>query len=83
MAEMGHGGDAVDFHLGGEADLILGEGQSRPENVSSFEDFHPVVVLDDGFDQSEIPPAMAGVDFDFLLGGRVFLPPIELRFCFI
>lgn len=27
MAEMGHGGDAVDFHLGGEADLILGEGQ--------------------------------------------------------
>lgn len=83
MAEMGHGGDAVDFHLGGEADLILGEGQSRPENVSSFEDFYPVVVLDDGFDQSEFPPAMAGVDFDFLLGGRVFLPPIELRFYFI
>ncbi len=50
MAEMGHGGDAVDFHLGGEADLILGEGQSRPENVSSFEDFYPVIVLDDGFD---------------------------------
>lgn len=50
MAEMGHGWNAVDFHLGGQTDLILGESQPRPENVSSSEDFDPVVVPDDSFD---------------------------------
>lgn len=52
VAEMRHGRDPVDSHLGGEGHFVLRKGQSRPEDVSSFEDFDPVVLLNDGFDKS-------------------------------
>lgn len=83
MAEMRHSRNAIDFDLPGHIDLVLRKSQSRPKNVSSFKHLHPVIVLNDRLDQSQLTPTMTGVNLHFLLGRRVLLPNVEGRFaCF-
>lgn len=71
MAEMRHGWQPIDEHLRGHEVLVLGQGQSRPHYISPLEHLHPSVTLDDGLDQSQLAPAVARIDLDLLLAGRV------------
>lgn len=83
MAQMRHRRNAINFDLPRHIDLILRKSQSRPKNISSFKHLHPVIVLNDSLDESQLTPTMTGVNLHFLLGRRVLLPNVEGRFtCF-
>lgn len=79
MAEMWHGWQPVDKHLSGHKVLVLGQGQSGPHDISSLEDLHPSVTLDDGLNESQLPPAVTRIDLDFLLARRMQLADEEFR----
>lgn len=76
---MRHRWQPIHEHLSGHEMLIDRQGQPRPHNISSFEDFNPIVILDDGFDEPEFAPAVTGIHLDPLLAWRVLLAGVELR----
>ena len=79
VAEVGHRGQTIHEHLSRHEVLVDRQGESRPHDISSFEDLNPVIVLDDGFDQSQLASAVAGVHLHPLFAVRVLLPHVELR----
>ena len=73
VTNMRHRRNSIRPDLSRLADILIRNGQSRPHNIPTFENFTPFVLIDENFEKFQFSSRSACIDFKLFLEFVLFV----------